>query len=151
VRLPPTPRPAATAAALSLALLGGCLGAGEEPARTVAAPLDIPEAPTAALPSAAPTETETASLTPDYPEIESLKGLSAAGVQDLLGSPQFRRRDKPAELWQYRGKRCVLDLFLYPGGGAALAVDYLDVRGEAASHQDCFVSLLEARRRAERG
>jgi hypothetical protein len=47
----------------------------------------------------------------------SLTGLSAEQVVALLGEPDFRRAEPPAELWQYRGADCVLDIFLYDGAG----------------------------------
>lgn len=34
----------------------------------------------------------------------------------LLGQPDLRRSDPPAELWQYRGTGCVLELYLYREG-----------------------------------
>ncbi len=42
-----------------------------------------------------------------------LKGMNTAQVRALLGNPNFRRRDAPAEIWEYRGHACTLDLFLY--------------------------------------
>jgi len=45
----------------------------------------------------------------------NLTGLSAEQVVALLGAPDFRRAEPPAELWQYRGADCVLDIFLYDG------------------------------------
>lgn len=48
------------------------------------------------------------SLTPD-----NLKGLTATQIEGALGAPSFRRRDPPAEIWQYRNPVCTLDLFLY--------------------------------------
>jgi hypothetical protein len=37
-------------------------------------------------------------------------------VEQRLGSPALRRRDAPAELWQYRSPVCVMDVFLYSDG-----------------------------------
>ena len=91
---------------------------------------------------------------PTYPEIDTLKGLASANVEDLLGAPHFRRRDNPAELWQYRGADCVIDLFLYPGNGARLTVEHLAVRGTAGKtvqRQGCFVSLLTRQDGAGKG
>ncbi len=51
-------------------------------------------------------------------QIASLENLSAPELVARLGPPDFRRQDPPAELWQYRGATCVLDLFLYPDGPA---------------------------------
>jgi hypothetical protein len=46
-----------------------------------------------------------------------LTGLGAAEVLALLGSPDFRRSEPPAELWQYRAAGCILDVFLYRDSG----------------------------------
>ena len=61
-------------------------------------------------PDAAPTASATGPLA-----MPSLIGLSAEQVEALLGAPDFRRAEPPAELWQYRGADCVLDVFLYDG------------------------------------
>jgi hypothetical protein len=50
-------------------------------------------------------------------QIASLKSLSAGALVARLGEPDFTRRDPPAEIWQYRGNSCVLDVFLYPQDG----------------------------------
>jgi hypothetical protein len=42
-----------------------------------------------------------------------LTGLGPAELEALLGAPDFRRSEPPAELWQYRGPDCILDVFLY--------------------------------------
>jgi hypothetical protein len=47
----------------------------------------------------------------------NLVGLGPADIVALLGQPDFRRTDPPAELWQYRNADCVLDIFLYGGSG----------------------------------
>lgn len=138
-------------------MLGGCAaadGSGEAESSQLAHPaaeITATENTETTIAAAAPREAPPA---PEYPMLASLEGRSAADLEALLGAPQFRRRDNPAELWQYRGEACVLDLILYPGGGSALAVDYLDVRGtgrDAASRQACFVSLLKARGGADKG
>jgi hypothetical protein len=50
-------------------------------------------------------------------QLVGLKSLSSATLIARLGQPDFTRSDPPAELWQYRGATCVLDLFLYPENG----------------------------------
>lgn len=45
-----------------------------------------------------------------------LMGLDQDGLQKLLGTPSFMRRDAPAQLWRYAGGGCVLDVFLYRNG-----------------------------------
>ena len=44
---------------------------------------------------------------------DRLVGLTAANASKLLGQPQLLRQEDPAEIWQYRSDRCVLDLYLY--------------------------------------
>lgn len=85
-----------------------------------------PPPPTAASlgPSAAPA--------PRLLPPPKLTGLSAAEVVALLGEPDFRRAEPPAELWQYRSADCVLDLFLY-GGSAGFRVAYSDTRERSLS------------------
>lgn len=80
---------------------------------------------------------------------EALKGLTAAQVEGELGSPNFRRRDPPAEIWQYRVRACTLDLFLYDDGGGRV-VAHFAVRsptGAGISDRACLDEVLA--RRAE--
>lgn len=84
-----------------LALLAGCSAAGPGPLRS----------PTTARQLAT----------------EPLTGLSAQQVVALLGEPDFRRSEPPAELWQYRSADCVLDLFLY-GDAAGVHVVHSETR-----------------------
>jgi hypothetical protein len=44
--------------------------------------------------------------------------LAPADIVALLGQPDFRRSDPPAEIWQYRRADCILDIFLYADAGA---------------------------------
>lgn len=48
--------------------------------------------------------------------IGRFEGMRAARLVALLGPPDLRRADPPAELWQYRTAECVLDLYLYRDG-----------------------------------
>jgi len=86
-----------------LATLAGCGSAVSEPPRAAIA---LPAEPAMARPPAA----------------QPLTGLSAAEVVALLGEPDFRRAEPPAELWQYRSADCVLDLFLYGDAAGARVV-----------------------------
>jgi hypothetical protein len=47
----------------------------------------------------------------------NLAGMSPVQVAALYGPPDFRRADPPAEIWQYRSKNCVLELYFYSGAG----------------------------------
>ena len=51
-------------------------------------------------------------------EMGRLAGLDASEVITLVGEPDFRRNDPPAQLWQYRSAACVLDVYLYREGDA---------------------------------
>lgn len=59
-----------------------------------------------------------------------LIGLTEAELTKELGSPAFKRVDDPAALWQYRGTRCILDLFLY-ADGPAYRVTHMELRSRA--------------------
>jgi hypothetical protein len=53
---------------------------------------------------------------PPLNDLHDLIGLERDQVQSRLGDPAMRRRDAPAEIWQYRSALCVVDLFLYREG-----------------------------------
>ena len=75
-------------------------------------------------------------------------GETSDRVTRLLGPPDFRRTDKPAELWQYRHDTCSFDLFLYPRDGDGLIIKFLDVRAygdQNQSLQACFLAILKAK------
>jgi hypothetical protein len=77
---------------------------------------------------------------------EALIGREAGEIRRALGPPQLVRRDAPAEIWQYRGESCVLDLFLYEEA-RTLRVAYLEARDEeaqAVSARSCLASVLAA-------
>ena len=54
---------------------------------------------------------------PRAPEIKDLAGLKPADVVSILGQPDLKRDEPPAELWQYRAADCVLNLFFYDDAG----------------------------------
>ena len=70
-----------------------------------------------------------------------LKGLNPVQVKAILGTPGFLRRDNPAEIWQYRGQGCTLDVFFYDGTGGK-SVQFYSVRGaEPAAEKTCIDDL----------
>ena len=87
-------------------MLAGCSAAAPEPP---AAALALPTAPSALM-------------VEQPPAPPPLTGLSAKEVVALLGEPDFRRAEPPAELWQYRSADCVLDLFFYSDAAGARVV-----------------------------
>jgi len=94
-----------------------------------------------------------ARLTPPNAKITlaTLPGMYGDDVATRLGAPQFRRRDGQAEIWQYRGSACTLDVFLYAEGGN-LKVRYVEARGREAGSaadskqaRDCASALIDSR------
>jgi hypothetical protein len=120
----------------------------------------IPSAVTVALPPLAPAGT----LTADTPSAETAPVVPAAAVADaallrlhgktrtdlagLLGTPDFVRRDPPAELWQYRSTDCILDLFLYPeaGGFQVVHAETRDRRTRRPAGDGCVAGLMQQRK-----
>jgi hypothetical protein len=86
------------------------------------------------------------------PEIkqQQLLGLDPDHLTGLLGPPDFKRDDGPAELWQYRDNECVLDVFLYvdpqQGGYRVALVEARDRSLVRAAPEGCVSALLRARR-----
>lgn len=64
------------------------------------------------------------------PDPFSMKGKTEAAVKAALGVATLLRREPPAQVWQYRGRICVLDLVLYPdeSEGATLRVAHVEIR-----------------------
>ncbi len=79
-----------------------------------------------------------------------LKGMSPTQVRAVLGKPMFTRRDAPAEIWQYRGRVCTIDLFLYDEGGAQ-TVAHVAVRAQqpATNESQCMGELVGRASREE--
>jgi hypothetical protein len=71
----------------------------------------------------------------------SLVGLSAQELTSLLGTPAWTRRENPAEVWQYRGTACVLDIYFYEESGTPRVL-YAEARDEAA-HSVTLAQCLE--------
>lgn len=81
----------------------------------------------------------------DAPKVSELAGRSAEEVARRLGPPQLTRHEPPAEVWQYAGEACVLDIVFYPEEGAgAPRADYLESRdldGHGLDTPDCLARL----------
>lgn len=89
---------------------------------TAAAP-----SPSVAAQSALPApDSQVATSAP--PQLTKFHNMRASEVEALVGEPDFRRVEPPAELWQYRSAECVVDLFLY-GQGDGMHVTHEDARG----------------------
>jgi hypothetical protein len=82
-----------------------------------------------------------------------LRGLAAADVRAVLGNPSYLRREAPAEIWQYYGSGCVLDLFFYDDG-TAQRVLHAELRSRTLGQSDtatCLRQLLIGQRGAPSG
>lgn len=139
------PRPARAPSGAGLALLAALLLAACE---------TTPEPPAASEDAgaerAAAETAETAALPPE-PEIDDdpaqLIGMAPGGLRELLGEPNLMRRENPAQVWQYRGATCVLDLVLYSEAGSD-RVTYVEARDRAGAGSEtraCLNALLRAR------
>ncbi len=76
------------------------------------------------------------------------KGLGASEVIAKLGDPSYRRREAPAEVWQYYGPGCVLDLFLYEEKGSQKVVHF-ELRNNGLQTDGgttCLSELLDGKR-----
>lgn len=84
------------------------------------------------------------------PTVAELSNKTPIAVRALLGEPVMTRREAPAEVWQYTGQACVLDVVFYPdAAGAGLHSDWLegrDMDGVSMQPQDCLALLIRGRR-----
>jgi hypothetical protein len=95
--------------ALTAAFLAACAGPS-------------PDAPPVASKSPIPATPATAIVVTHIPSLQDLTGLRQPDILAMLGTPDLKRLEPPAELWQYRAADCVLTLFFYrEQGGYRLA------------------------------
>jgi len=128
-------------------VLAGC-GSSRDPAADAPSQAAAPETPserTQTLPRP-PTR-----IPMPPPDIDPGQILKASGdqVMSLLGKPEMKRREKQAELWQYRSSSCVLNLFVYPNGASrAPEVTHVEARARAGGTMPtriCLASLIAKR------
>jgi hypothetical protein len=86
----------------------------------------------AAAPAAAPVVAAAPATTPapgetTLPPPDVLIGADRQTIADRLGKPEFLMRAQASEIWQYRAKGCVLDIYLYEDDGD-LRVFYMEAR-----------------------
>lgn len=80
-----------------------------------------------------------------------LVGKSEGEIRSELGTPAFRRTDGPAQVWQYRGTSCLLDVFLYKEGSGGFRVKHAELRrrgGTGLSESACLSDALTNRARS---
>jgi len=57
-----------------------------------------------------------------------LVGATANTVRESLGKPSLIRQEPPAEVWQYAGRACILDVTLYADPAGALIARWIESR-----------------------
>ena len=75
---------------------------------------------------------------------KDMVGKSGTQITSAIGKPAFLRKDGEAQIWQYRGTNCLLDVFLYREGGA-LKVKHAELRRRAAgglSESACLANAV---------
>ena len=129
---------------LAAALLSGCAVSSTSNSTTagVSTPHPLPTA-TVAVAAGSPQPRLPTSATP-----ASLIGLSDKDLTSFLGMPAWTRRESPAQVWQYRGSACVLDIYFYEESGTA-RVYYAEARDGSARSVTLAACLerIEADRR----
>jgi hypothetical protein len=111
---------------IAAAALSACAG----DASRMSSPADAPSAGSLA---AAPLAVTAGGLRPPLPAsatASSLVGLSTGELSALIGPPRWSRRESPAQVWQYQGASCVLDIYLYEEADGPRVV-YAEARDES--------------------
>jgi hypothetical protein len=84
---------------------------------------------------------------PEPTDQTSLTGLTTQELVARFGVPALQIREGNSLKLQFRGRRCVMDAYLYPSGGSgALKVTHVDTRtptGGAFDQAACIFSLRE--------
>jgi hypothetical protein len=123
-----------------LGLLVFALGACQSPAAIQGA-AKAPGAPEAGIPSDNPR-----SAPPRSVFATTIIGLPRARIEEVFGKPRQVRREAPAEVWQYAGENCVLDVYLYKVEGGDFSVSFIEARDGAAvatEPEACFSTLTQ--------
>lgn len=84
----------------------------------------------------------------EVPPVTSLTRRSPAEIAQMIGRPDFRRREPKAEIWQYSGGTCSLFLYFYPVAGRDFTLSYYDARtlaGGAVDPGACLNAVAETR------
>ena len=129
-------------------LLAACAAPNDGPRMDIAAPA-APASDEIPVSNAAPTTPDRAAIKTDP---SRLKGMNADAIRALMGDPDFLRRERPAEVWQYYGRGCVLDLFLYGENGVG-RVAHVDLRARGETREPdprCLSSLFDTPRNPPR-
>ena len=86
---------------------------------------------------------------PEPVEENSLTGLTAQELVGRFGAPTLQIREGNSLKLQFRGRRCVMDTYLYPSGGSgALKVTHVDTRTPTGGEFDQAACIFSLRYRA---
>ena len=86
---------------------------------------------------------------PQPVEQNSLTGLTAQELVGRFGAPTLQIREGNSLKLQFRGRRCVMDTYLYPSGGSgALRVTHVDTRTPTGGEFDQAACIFSLRERA---
>jgi hypothetical protein len=92
-----------------------------------------------------PEQAQVPQSTPVQPEQSSVIGLTAQELVGRYGSPALQIHEGNSLKLQFRGRRCVMDAYLYPSGGVGtLKVTHVDTRlptGGDIDQAACIFSL----------
>ena len=118
------------------------------------APVSSSQSPSTSASPPSATATAAPGAAPQAPPGDLL-GLDETALKRWFGTPSLIRRDYPAEVWQYRAKACVLELYLYPADDHMEVADAEARPGEAQSADagkadlaPCLSALVEANRKS---
>ena len=86
----------------------------------------------------------------DIPKVSVLMGKTVAEIEAVFGKPNLRRKDRPAEVWQYLTGECALHLIFYPEAerkSGQLTVQHIAMndrkKAVTADAKICFGSQLK--------
>ena len=138
---------AVLAATMALGL-AGCATSRDPAAETETDPAAATET-LAQRPAAIPIPPMRIPLPPPDIDLGQILRVDTDQVVSLLGKPELKRRERQAELWQYRSASCVLNLFVYPNGSnKAPEVTHAEARSRAGGMMPprmCLASLIARR------
>ena len=149
-------RPFYTSALLFAFLIGACEMIPDGPSGMMTDPADFSESSSSPLnihdqPDNVSLALSTAIIlgmsSLDERNAKEFNGRQSESLINLIGQPDFVRRDGVVEIWQYRSKACIFDLFIY-GKSVDKTVKYAEVRGDGIGTGPqlvCFAKLLQAR------
>ena len=86
---------------------------------------------------------------PEPVEQNALTGLTAQELVGRFGAPALQIREGNSLKLQFRGRRCVMDTYLYPSGGSSeLKVTHVDTRTPTGGEFDQAACIFSLRERA---